>query len=228
MKYKVDFEIELNKNPYTGLYIALEGIDGAGKTTQAEDMAKYFREQGREVVVTAEPTRTGEIGSLVNRILKGEVKIPSKYNQYIFSADRGIHQEDLVIPSLKAGKVVISDRCFWSTLAYGILDKEMVEGKRDENFDQMLVAYSILSFYHQFVVPDVTVLLDIDSDIAVDRLSKKGEGEIYENKEMVEKVKAIYDLIVTKFPSEFTVVEGGKDEAEVTRDIAEKVKLLNK
>ena len=86
MKYPVNFEIELKKNAYDGLYIALEGIDGSGKTTQVEHLAEYFRKQGREVVTTREPRKVGFIGDLVHKVLLGEVKLPATSLQYLFSA----------------------------------------------------------------------------------------------------------------------------------------------
>ncbi|HVZ11894.1 MAG TPA: dTMP kinase [Patescibacteria group bacterium] len=219
MKHHISFDLELRKNPYPGLYIALEGIDGSGKTTQAQELAKYYESKGYATIVTAEPTRDGEVGGLVHRILTGEVKIPRKFNQYIFSADRGIHQEKLIIPSLKDGKVVISDRSFWSTLAYGILDQESVDGKI-ENRDQLLVAYSILSLYHQFITPDVSVVLKLDVDTAVERLQAMSrKKELYENREMLVEVESIYEWMLNKFSEDLISVDGRRHIDEVTVDI---------
>lgn len=223
MRYNVNFDLELRKNTFGGLYIALEGIDGSGKTTQAEKIAEHFKSIGKDAIVTAEPTRKGEIGSLIHEILRSKVKINRKFFQYLFSADRGVHQEELIIPALKTGKVVIADRCFWSTLAYGLLDKEQEDGK---GFDNLLVIYSILSLYHQFIAPDMTFFLDTSVTIAVQRLNAdKKTKEIYENEEFVTKVKKNYELITDKFKKEFVFIDGDKEVNEVSKQIISKLKI---
>ena len=80
MKYHVSFDIEFRKNPYKGIYIAFEGIDGAGKTTQADILKKYFIKKGRSVILTKEPTQEPPIGSIVHYFLKGKIKISPHKN----------------------------------------------------------------------------------------------------------------------------------------------------
>lgn len=219
MTYHIEFDIEFKKNPYKGLYIAIEGIDGSGKTTQVEKVFRYFRNLGRDVVTTREPRKNvGVIGELIQRILQGKEKIPSVAFQYLFTADREIHHEELITPSLKAGKVLVSDRCFWSAVPYGILDRDK---KLDENTaEYILVAQSILSMYHQFTIPDYTFYLDIPLDTAFERIKRsEGTGEIYEEKEKLEKIIKGYQWLLQKFPKEFVVVDGRKSVEEVTKEI---------
>ena len=228
MKYKVRFDLELNKNPYKGLYVALEGIDGSGKTTQAKNLAAYFKGQGREVVVTQEPSRTGAVGKLVHEVLQSKVKIPKIAIQYLFSADRAIHQEELIIPSLKKGKIVISDRAFWSGVGYGILDKGGVKNAIDAS-NQLMVALSILSNYHQFVAPDETIYLDVPVTVAIDRITHMNrKAELYEKSELLEKVKEIYEWMVKEFKGAFTSVDGSKNEKEITKEIIEQLEKIDK
>ena len=110
MKYKINFDLELKENPYKGKYIVLEGIDGSGKSTQAQLLTDYYKKQGKEVVLTREPRKVGLIGDLVQKVLVGEEKLPYISFQYLFSADRAAHHEELIEPSLKEGKIVISCR----------------------------------------------------------------------------------------------------------------------
>src|SRR3989344_6993462 len=266
MKYSISFDIDFKRNTSSGSYIALEGIDGSGKTTQVDRLCAYFESQGRQVVKTREPRKNvgvigeliqkilngktkippvafqylftadresqgrqvgktreprknvGVIGELIQKILHGKTKIPPVAFQYLFTADREIHHEKLILPSLAQGKTVISDRCFWSAVPYGILDRD---GDLDENTAQyLLVAQSILSMYHQFKIPDKTFYLDIPLDTAVERINQgNGEDEIYEDRKKLSKILKGYNWLLKKFPDEFTVVDGSKPVEEVTDEI---------
>lgn len=225
-KYPISFDIELLKNDQKGIYVALEGIDGSGKTTQVEEVSKYFESIGKEVVRTREPRKEGVIGDLVHQILKGEIKMPPKVFQYIFSAERVIHHEEVVLPALREGKIVVSDRCFWSAVVYGILDKSKDYDYKEAS--QLLVAQSILSFYHRFTVPDYTFYLYISLDEAMKRISQKHEKdakEIYETKEQVEAVGKGYDWLMEKFETEIIKINGEGSVPEVTKEMIDKVKI---
>ncbi|MBP6913298.1 MAG: dTMP kinase [Candidatus Levybacteria bacterium] len=224
MKYNINLDISLKENPYPGSYIALEGIDGSGKTTQVELLAKYFRSLGKEVVTTREPRKEGLIGDLVQKVLLGKEKLPSVSLQYLFSADRSAHHEELVEPSLKEGKIVISDRCFWSAIVYGILDR--TGGKYDTNVsDLLLISQSILSMYHQFIIPDHTFYLRISLETAIKRLSGKKETvEIYEEKSKLEKLITGYDFLEKKFSDNIITLSGEGDTGMVTKRILERIK----
>jgi dTMP kinase len=219
MKYPVNFEIELSKNTFGGLYIALEGIDGCGKTTQIEQLAEYFRTQGKEVVLTREPRKKGIIGDLVQKVLTGEEKLPSVSIQYLFSADRAANHHDVVLPSLKEGKVVITDRCFWSAIVYGILDR--TGGNYDKSdADLLLMTQSILSMYHQFTVPDFTFYLKIPLEESLRRLkTKKDVKEIYEEDDKLAKVLTGYEYLKGRFPDAITEINGNQEIEKVTKDM---------
>ncbi len=224
MKYHVEFDIDFKRNPYKGLYVVLEGIDGSGKTTQVEELVRHFKQQGREVVRTREPRKDGSmIGELVQKILHGKTKIPPVAFQYLFSADREMHHAELVVPALNDGKMVISDRCFWSAIPYGLLDKK--SGLDENTIEYMLTAQSILSMYHQFIVPDVTVYLDISLGEAVQRINKSGgKREIYEERGKLEKIIKGYKWLLNEFPKEFVVIDATKSVEVVTRQIVASIK----
>lgn len=225
MKYYVSFEVKFRKNPYKGLYVAFEGIDGAGKTTQGEILKKYLDKKGRDVTLTKEPTQNPPIGSLIHDFIKGRTKFPSVSLQYLFAADREIHQKDLVEPNLKKGKIVISDRCFWSSVAYGILDKKK-DFHKLSNAEMLLVSESILSMYHQFIVPDATFYISVSVDIAISRISQmKKKQEYYETAEKLKNIKAGYDWLVKQFPDEIVAIDGTKSVEEVNADIVKNLKF---
>lgn len=226
MKYHIEFDIDFRRNPYKGKYIVIEGIDGSGKTTQAQKLTEYYAQKGFEVVATREPRKDASslVGELIQKILHGKSGVPSVAFQYLFSADREMHHEELILPSLRAGKIVISDRCFWSAIPYGLLDRKT---ELDSNtVEYMLAAQSILSMYHQFVVPDYTVYLDIPLDVALKRLEKQDDiKEIYEEKEKLEKIIKGYEWLIREFRDEFLVIEGTEGVEEVTAKIISKIKI---
>ncbi len=222
MKYHIEFDIDLKRNPYKGVYIALEGIDGSGKTTQAGKLAEYFKSKGKSVVQTREPRKEGLVGDIVQKVLAGKLKMPSVGLQYLFSTDRVLHHQDVIIPALKSGKVIISDRCFWSAVVYGILDRV---GRYDSSIaDFLLISQSILSMYHQFIVPDFTFALSVTLETAFARISKKDDvKEIYEDREKLKKVIEGYDWLAKRFKNEITIIDGAKSVEEVTRKIVSKL-----
>ena len=224
MKYHVELDIDFKRNPYKELYIAVEGIDGSGKTTQASSLAEYFKSKGKTVVQTREPRKEGLVGDIVQKVLTGQVKVSSVALQYLFSTDRVLHHEEVIVPALKQGKIVISDRCFWSAIVYGILDR--TGGKYDfDSADFMLMAHSILSMYHQFMVPDYTFYLKVPLSTSVERISKKDDvKEIYEDREKLRKVIEGYDWLAKKFKNEITIVDGNKSVEEVTKTIVASIK----
>ncbi|HVZ58464.1 MAG TPA: dTMP kinase [Patescibacteria group bacterium] len=223
MKYHINLDIELKRNPYKGLYIALEGVDGSGKTTQSEELQKFLSQKGRSFVVTSEPRREGPIGSLIHQILQGKVRVPSDSLQYLYTAERLINHHDVIIPTLEKGDIVISHRCLWSNLPYGMLDRKMAD--YDSNEARVIdVAHGLLSLYHQFIVPDLTFYLKVSPEVAMERLQNtRGVKEMYEKKEKIARVVKGYDWEVKRFPEEFISIDAEKSIAEVAANIVKKV-----
>lgn len=223
MKYRVDFDIGLKKNPYKGTYIAIEGIDGSGKSTQVEGVANYFRTRGKPVIQIREPRKEGIFGDIIQKILTGKLKISPVVLQYLFSTDRVLNQEEVIIPALEKGKMVISDRCFWSAIVYGILDR--TGGQYDyKEADFMLIVQSILSMYYQFIVPDYTFYLKVSLPTALSRIRKKDDvKEIYEDKEKLKKVIEGYDWLFKKFTKGIITIDGEGSIGGVTKEIIGKI-----
>lgn len=218
--YNISFDIDFKRNIYPGKLIVLEGIDGSGKTTQAENLVQMFTKEDKEVVYTKEPT-DGVIGKMIRDILAGKMQVTPVAFQYLFVADRAVHQEE-IIELLKAGKTIISDRYFWSAIAYGISDREAVDYDNTGKF--LLVAQSVLSFYNQFIIPDRTLYLDISVEKACERLSSMDrEKEIYEKKDKLVKIEKGYRWLLKEFAKEFTVVNGEQSVEEITREIVSSI-----
>ncbi|OGH17263.1 MAG: dTMP kinase [Candidatus Levybacteria bacterium RIFCSPHIGHO2_02_FULL_40_18] len=216
MKHKVSFELELKKHDYPGKFIVLEGIDAAGKTTHSFELVDKLKREGHKTVYTKEPT-DGEIGRLIRQVLVENIKVPPVALQYLFCADRAVHQEK-IISYLKKGHTVISDRYFWSAVAYGIADLSGV-------MDYYLTVYSVLSFYNQFISPDFTFFLDVEVDEAVRRIKKSHEHrEIYDDRDKIIKIKDSYEKLINMFPEEFIVINANKPIDAVSKELLEQMR----
>lgn len=226
MRYHVSFDLDFKRNSYPGKFIVIEGMDGSGKTTQAQIAAKKLS----NATYTKEPT-VGPIGQFIRQGITGSGNLPPAALQHLLSADRAVHEEE-VKKILSAGKTVVSDRYLWSSVAYGMAD--LPAGRQvakafdyDEEGQVLLVAQSILSMYHQFILPDITFYLNVSVDTAMKRIEDMGkEREMYEHRDKLELIKKGYDWLISQFPKEITVLNGEKSVEEVTSDILSKVQTI--
>jgi len=215
MKHPVSFELEFKENTYPGKFIVIEGIEASGKTTQAELLVKKLEKENK-VFHTKNPTNSF-IGEVIRKnLLSGETKVPPIALQYLFSADREIQQQE-IIESLKKGEIVVSDRYFWSSVAYGAAD---IEIDYDNSVNISLTAFSLLSMYHQFILPDITFYLNISVAEAENRINASDKHrEIYDNSKTNEKVKKGYDWLIEKFPEQFTFIDAGRSVDEISQNL---------
>ncbi len=148
----------------TGKLIVLEGADGSGKSTHAGLLAEYLEKRGYKVVLTQEPTN-GFIGQAIRMILSGRIKVSPETLTLLFTADRAEHVDKVIRPALENGGIVISDRYYYSTIAY-----QSVQGVSDNWISQM----------NSFVPePDLVIVLEVASEKALARMSHK-EKEVFE------------------------------------------------
>ncbi len=214
-KYPVNYEIEFAQNPYPGKFVAFEGIDGSGKTTQIKLVVEELKKMGKKIYSTQEPTDE-PTGKLIRQILSGEIKVPPVALQYLFNADRAIHLEKIK-QLLQDEYIVITDRYFWSSVAYATADMQA-------NTDLYLSVYSILSFYNRFIVPDITVYLNVKPDVAVKRIEKSAKHkDIYDKKEKLDLIYMSYADLIQRFAEFFTNINGDQAEEKVTQEILEKI-----
>ncbi|HEX7260394.1 MAG TPA: dTMP kinase [Luteolibacter sp.] len=161
-----------------GLFIAFEGIDGSGKSTQARLLADYFSSIGRSVVVGHEPTNGPWGKKLRESGITGRLS-PEKELQY-FLNDRLQHVEEVIAPSLAAGSVVILDRYYFSTMAY--------QGAR--GFDPVTIRRENEAFAP---VPDLLFILDLNVDSALERIGARGEAaNEFEQRANLERCREIF------------------------------------
>ena len=144
-----------------GLFIVIEGIDGTGKSTQVRRLGEWFVSRGREVVLSREPT-DGPWGKKLRESAATGRLSPEDELQY-FLKDRRQHVEELISPALAAGKVVILDRYYFSSMAY--------QGSR--GFDPAEIRRLNEEFAPQ---PDLLLILDLDVDTAHQRIGYRGDS----------------------------------------------------
>ncbi len=195
-----------------GFFITVEGIDGSGKTTQAKLLKKYLESEGFEVVLTKEPGGT-PLGSHIRKILLTQDMNPlSEF--LLFASDRAEHVKNLILPSLKQGKVVISDRFSDSSLAYQGYGRG--------------VSIEFINFVHSKVLsgisPDLTVLVDIPPKVGLKRLHNLDRIE-NGGFDFLKRVRNGY-LNMAKQNKRFVVLDGTKDKEYIHMRILDAVKEL--
>lgn len=165
-------------------FIVFEGIDGSGTSTQIKKLAERFNKD--EVFVTAEPT-SGETGKFLRKMLKGDFQVDEKTAAFLFAADRCEHifGKDGIISQTEKGKTVISDRYFFSSLAYQSVScgKELPE-----------LLNSV------FPLPEILFYFKINPEISISRVNSRGETkEIYEKISFQKKTAELYDSIINEY-----------------------------
>ena len=164
-----------------GLFISLEGIDGVGKSTQSDLLEEFLRSAGREVLRTFEPGGT-ELGQEIRHLLlhrKGDVAPRSE--ALLYAADRAHHVATKVRPALARGEVVITDRYLDSSVAY--------QGAGRALKAQDVRAISM--FAVEGLLPDLTILLDLEASAAAVRRNKTGEAPDRLEREKIEFFEAV-------------------------------------
>ena len=200
------------------MFITFEGIDGVGKSTQLDMLAKHLIAQGREVVRTLEPGGT-ELGQEIRHLLlhrKGDVAPRSE--ALLYAADRAHHVETKIKPALASGKVVLSDRYFDSSVAYQGAAREL---EVQEVKDISLWAIDRL-------LPDLTVLLDLPAQEAMNRRGNKGTEPDRLEREQVEFFERARDeyLRMANEPR-FLVVDANLSPEEIHSQVLERVAKLS-
>lgn len=158
-----------------GLFVVIEGIDGAGTTTQCERYAARLRAAGRRVHVTREPSG-GPVGALLRQVLTHRVTLPrSRQAQtmaLLFAADRLDHLAHEVEPRLAEGYVVLSDRYDLSSLTY----QSLSEGDAGDEAASHSVEW-IRALNQSARRPDVTIVIDVSPEVAAERRRARGGAE---------------------------------------------------
>ena len=191
-----------------GVFIAFEGGDGCGKSTQSQILKEHFKKAGRQVVLTREPGGT-EMGKSIRSLLLHGQDVDPVTEALLYAADRAHHVESLIRPALEAGKVVITDRFLASSIAYQGYGRGQ---------DLELIA-DLGEIATRGLTPDLTFLLEVPPQTALrrieteaDRFEKLGAG-------FQEKVQAGFREIAAKDPLSWVSIVGGGSIEEIAAQI---------
>ncbi|MFO7660592.1 MAG: dTMP kinase [Candidatus Cloacimonadaceae bacterium] len=185
---------------YKGYFITFEGIEGCGKSTQAMLLASALREKGYEVLLTREPG-----GPAISEAIRKILLDPENYEMLpetemlLYMASRSQHTGQWILPALREGKIVISDRYFDSTIAYQ-------GAARDIDFDMI---ETITRFATYSTDPELTFLIDVPVEIGLKRIqSRKLDRLEMETADFHQKVREQYLFIASKYASRYNVING--------------------
>lgn len=163
-----------------GRLLAFEGLDGCGKSTQIGALARALREAGRDVLATREPT-DGPWGRRIREMARGGEPVAAEQELHWFVEDRRAHVAETVGPALRAGRVVLTDRYFLSTVAY--------QGARGLDAERILADSEA-----EFPLPDLALILEVEPALGLERVRARGgthEG-VFEEPERLARVAEIF------------------------------------
>jgi dTMP kinase len=201
----------------TGFFIAVEGGDGAGKSTQVEALAEWIRTKGHEVVVTREPGATA-VGKRLRSILLdvSSAGISDRAEALLYAADRAEHVDSVVRPALARGAVVISDRYIDSSVAYQGAGRDLAPTE----------VARINRWATGGLIPHLTVLLDVSPETARERFTEAPDRLESEPAAFHHRVRAGFLTLAAADPARYLVVDAGQSPAAVTTVVRHRLDQL--
>ncbi|MBH24609.1 MAG: dTMP kinase [Myxococcales bacterium] len=195
-----------------GLLIVLEGVDGAGKTTQADAIEAWVRASGRDVVRSREPTQ-GVYGQRLRRsMLEGRLEPEEELE--LFLNDRREHVEQVIAPALEAGAVVVLDRYYFSTVAY--------QGARGFDCDELMARNEAFA-----PAPDLLLILDLEPEQGIGRVRARSDQppDTFEIPDKLRRSRAIFLQLGARLPYA-EVIDAGRGCEAVREEILGHVRAL--
>ena len=201
-----------------GKFITLEGIDGAGKSTQMAKLESALKSNGIEFRLTREPGGT-PLGEKLRGVLLNEQMRPETEALLMF-ASRSEHLNEVILPALEAGTWVISDRFSDASFAYQ-------GGGRGIDYARLA---ELETWVQQGFQPDLTLLFDLPVEVARARLMRNESLDRFEQEksDFFDRVRGAYLERAKRFPARFVVLDSGKAPEEISKEIEEAIATLCK
>jgi dTMP kinase len=202
-----------------GRFITLEGIEGAGKSTQIATVRRLVEDAGLEVIVTREPGGTPLAERIRELVLSpGRESVPPLAELNLMFAARCLHLEALVRPALARGAWVVCDRFTDASLAYQ-------GGGRGIPLE---LIRTLAEAVHADLWPDLTLLLDVEPAVGLARAGRRGAADRFEREELefFERVRATYLELAAAAPARIAVIDAGRPAGEVASDVEARVRGL--
>jgi dTMP kinase len=202
--------------PTQGIFIAFEGGEGTGKSTQSKLLAKWLEQEAETVLLTREPGGT-TLGKDLRTILLGHETgaISPRAEALLYAADRAHHVYAVIRPALDRGDVVITDRYFDSSAAYQGAGRVLIPGE----------VARISRWATESLYPTLTILIDVPAEIGLGRLQSLDRLEA-EPKEFHERVRQEFLQIAMMDPERYFVIDGTQSVEEIHAQIIERVAEL--
>jgi dTMP kinase len=194
-----------------GLLIVFEGLDGCGKSTQLQRLAKALEARGLDVVTTRQPT-DGPVGRKIRAMAQSGERVPPETELEWFMEDRREHLRDTVAPALAAGSVVLSDRYFLSSVAY--------QGARGLDPQQIL-----RDSEREFPLPDLALLFEIEAELGIRRIAERGgvAEPVFEEQEFLSEAAKIFADLDRPY---ITRIDARPDPETIHRVVLDRVAAL--
>lgn len=198
----------LKPHVYPGVFIVFEGINGCGKSTQAFRLHHWLEAHKLTVVLTKEPTKEFFVGQRIRAALQDRELIgalsPRAFQSW-YALDSQQHAREVIIPALRRGAVVISDR----------YRPSLVHSAGDEGDIRDLLELNAVILKEDFILPDATFIFDVDSEVAMERLRKRGVVlDTQETLVEITRTRERYQQLASQWPNS-RVIDGGREEKEI-------------
>jgi len=201
-----------------GFFITFEGTEGSGKSTQIEILARYLIRHGHKVVTTREPGGTA-FGEQIRRVLLSvkNRRLDPRAELFLYLASRTQHLEEIILPALKKGKIVLCDRFSDATVAYQGFGRRL----------DMKVVRTAVDYAAKDLSPDLTLLLDLDVRLGLARVKDRGRSNRLdrEQREFHQRVRMGYLRLARSEPRRIKVVKASQPPLGVAGEIK---KIVNR